>query len=162
MNDDRMKSDNYPGAVLYQRDGDAILRRNACVFGPGDLFCAMWPLLGLAGLDASDWTPPVRLLATPRTTRRRRQERARLRAPPRGSACITHDASASLPADSAIGAAPSHPGSSKVGTGGELRAGSAGIEGILPSLEGGTPSIPGYSRRARDQYGETQTPDGDF
>ena len=53
-------------------------------------------------------------------------------------------------------------GSSKVGTGGELRAGSAGIEGILPSLEGGTPSIPGYSRRARDQYGETQTPDGDF
>ena len=53
-------------------------------------------------------------------------------------------------------------GSSKVGTGGELRAGSAGIEGILPSFEGGTPSIPGYSRRARDQYGETQTPDGDF
>ena len=53
-------------------------------------------------------------------------------------------------------------GSSKVGTGGELRAGSAGIEGILPSFEGGTPSIPGYPRRARDQYGETQTPDGDF
>ena len=53
-------------------------------------------------------------------------------------------------------------GSSKVGTGAELRAGSAGIEGILPSLEGGTPSIPGYSRRPRDQYGETQTPDGDF
>ena len=53
-------------------------------------------------------------------------------------------------------------GSSKVGTGGELRAGSAGIEGILPSFEGGAPSIPGYSRRARDQYGETQTPDGDF
>ena len=53
-------------------------------------------------------------------------------------------------------------GSSKVGTGGELRTGSAGIEGILPSFEGGTPSIPRYSRRARDQYGETQTPDGDF
>ena len=53
-------------------------------------------------------------------------------------------------------------GSSKVGTGGELRAGSAGIEGILPSFEGGTPSIPGDSRRARDQYGETRTPDGDF
>ena len=53
-------------------------------------------------------------------------------------------------------------GSSKVGAGGELRAGSAGIEGILPSFEGGTPSIPGDSRRARDQYGETQTPDGDF
>ena len=44
---------------------------------------------------------------------------------------------------------------------GAAAGGSAGIEGILPSFEGGTPSIPGYSRRARDQYGETQTPDGD-
>ena len=26
--------DNYPGAVLYQCDGDTILRRNTCVFGP--------------------------------------------------------------------------------------------------------------------------------
>ena len=50
-------SDNFPGAVLYQRNGDAILRRNACLFGPGDLYCAMWGLLGLAGLDAADWTP---------------------------------------------------------------------------------------------------------
>ena len=49
--------DNDPGAVLYQRDGDTVLRRNACVFGPGDLYCALWGLLGLAGLDASDWTP---------------------------------------------------------------------------------------------------------
>ena len=53
-------------------------------------------------------------------------------------------------------------GSSQVGTGGELRAGSAGTEGILPSCEGGTPSIPGYSRRAKGRYGETQTPDSDF
>lgn len=49
--------DNDPGAVLYQRDGDTILRRNACVFGPGDLYCALWGLFGLAGLDAADWTP---------------------------------------------------------------------------------------------------------
>lgn len=49
--------DNSPGAVLYARDGDVILRRNDCVFGPGDLYCAMWPLLGLAGLDAASWTP---------------------------------------------------------------------------------------------------------
>ena len=48
---------NDPGAVLYRRDGDAVLRRNACVFGPDDLYCAMWGLLGLAGLDATDWTP---------------------------------------------------------------------------------------------------------
>ena len=51
---------------------------------------------------------------------------------------------------------------SKVGIGGELRAGSAGIEGILPSFEGGMPSIPGYSHRARGQDGETRTPNGDF
>ncbi len=45
------------GAVIYQRDGDTILRKNACVFGPGDLYCALWPLLGLAGLDGESFTP---------------------------------------------------------------------------------------------------------
>ena len=49
--------DNFPGAVVYERDGDTILRKNTCVFGPGDLYCAMWSLLGLAGLDDEDWTP---------------------------------------------------------------------------------------------------------
>jgi predicted dithiol-disulfide oxidoreductase (DUF899 family) len=49
--------DNFPGAVVYERDGDAILRKNSCVFGPGDLYCAMWSLLGLAGLDEEEWTP---------------------------------------------------------------------------------------------------------
>ena len=49
--------DNFPGAVVYERDGDTILRKNACVFGPGDLYCAMWSLLGLAGIDDEDWTP---------------------------------------------------------------------------------------------------------
>ena len=49
--------DNYPGAVLYQRSGDTILRRTSCVFGPGDLYCSMWSLLALAGMDAADWTP---------------------------------------------------------------------------------------------------------
>ena len=48
---------NYPGAVVYERDGDVILRKNACVFGPGDLYCAMWSLLGLAGLGEEQWTP---------------------------------------------------------------------------------------------------------
>ena len=51
------EEDNYPGAVVYERDGDAILRKNACVFGPGDIYCAMWSLLGLAGLDGEEWTP---------------------------------------------------------------------------------------------------------
>ncbi|MDE2997469.1 MAG: DUF899 family protein [Gemmatimonadota bacterium] len=49
--------DNFPGAVVYERAGDTILRKNACVFGPGDIYCAMWTLLGLAGLGEADWTP---------------------------------------------------------------------------------------------------------
>ena len=49
--------DNFPGAVVYDRDGDTILRKNTCVFGPGDLYCTMWSLLGLAGLDEDEWTP---------------------------------------------------------------------------------------------------------
>lgn len=49
--------DNMPGAVLYERDGDLVVRKSSCVFGPGDIYCAMWSLLGLAGLGAADWTP---------------------------------------------------------------------------------------------------------
>ena len=51
------EAENYPGAVVYERDGDAIRRKNACVFGPGDLYCAVWPFLGMAGMDGADWTP---------------------------------------------------------------------------------------------------------
>jgi predicted dithiol-disulfide oxidoreductase (DUF899 family) len=50
-------TDNMPGAVVYQRDGETIYRKNACVFGPGDMYCSIWSLLGLAGLGAGDWTP---------------------------------------------------------------------------------------------------------
>ena len=49
--------DNYPGAVVYKREGDKVLRFNACVFGPGDLYCSLWSLLALAGRGAQDWTP---------------------------------------------------------------------------------------------------------
>ena len=49
--------DNYPGAVVYKREGDRVLRFNACVFGPGDLYCSLWSLLALAGMGAQDWTP---------------------------------------------------------------------------------------------------------
>ena len=59
------EAENYPGAVVYQRDGDRILRRNACVFGPGDLYCALWPLLGMAGLDGGSWTPQYRYWQRP-------------------------------------------------------------------------------------------------
>ena len=49
------EAENYPGAVVYERQDGTILRKNACSFGPGDLYCALWPLLGLAGLD--EFTP---------------------------------------------------------------------------------------------------------
>ena len=49
--------DNYPGAVAYKREGGRILRYNACVFGPGDIYCSLWSLLALAGKGAEDWTP---------------------------------------------------------------------------------------------------------
>ena len=50
-------SDNVPGAVLYEREGDRITRKNVCTFGPGDLYCSIWILLGLAGLGEGEWTP---------------------------------------------------------------------------------------------------------
>jgi len=50
-------SDNMPGAVVYERDGNSIYRKSGAVFGPGDLYCSMWSLLGLAGMGEADWTP---------------------------------------------------------------------------------------------------------
>ena len=49
--------DNTPGAVVYEKKGGKALRKNAVVFGPGDLFCSAWNLLALAGHGADDWTP---------------------------------------------------------------------------------------------------------
>ena len=48
---------NMPGAVVYERNGDVIRRRNAAIFGPGDLYCGLWSLLGLAGMGEAEWTP---------------------------------------------------------------------------------------------------------
>jgi predicted dithiol-disulfide oxidoreductase (DUF899 family) len=50
-------ADNMPGAVVYERRDDRIFRKNSCIFGPGDLYCSIWPLLGMAGLSDGDWTP---------------------------------------------------------------------------------------------------------
>lgn len=58
--------ENMPGAVLYERSGQRILRKNACIFGPGDIYCSMWSLLGLAGLDAEAWTPQFHYWTRPR------------------------------------------------------------------------------------------------
>ncbi|MEW5248942.1 DUF899 family protein [Microbulbifer sp. 2201CG32-9] len=59
-------ADNMPGAVLYEREGDRVYRKNSCVFGPGDIYCAMWSLLGLAGLGEQDWTPQFSYWQRPR------------------------------------------------------------------------------------------------
>ena len=48
---------NAPGVACYQRDGERIVRLGASSFGPGDQYCSLWHLLGLAGLGPEDWTP---------------------------------------------------------------------------------------------------------
>lgn len=50
-------ANNMPGAVVYERQGDQVFRKNACVFGPGDQFCPAWDLLSMAGITESEWTP---------------------------------------------------------------------------------------------------------
>lgn len=49
--------DNMPGMVCYVRQGEQVLKRSATPFGPGDLYCAMWSILALAGIGGNDWTP---------------------------------------------------------------------------------------------------------
>lgn len=58
---------NMPGAVVYERDGDTIFRKAATPFGPGDLYCSMWSLLGLAGISEADWTPQFSYWSRPAT-----------------------------------------------------------------------------------------------
>jgi predicted dithiol-disulfide oxidoreductase (DUF899 family) len=48
---------NTPGVVVYERDVDRITRKNAAEFGPGDLYCSIWNLLGMAGFNDANWTP---------------------------------------------------------------------------------------------------------
>ena len=48
---------NYPGVACYQRKGDKVFKKNTSIFGPGDLYCSIYHLLGLAGIDLGDWDP---------------------------------------------------------------------------------------------------------
>ncbi len=52
-----VEQSNMPGAVVYERDGEQILRKNSCVFGPGDMYCSAWNLLALAGMGTNEFTP---------------------------------------------------------------------------------------------------------
>ena len=57
--------ENMPGAATYERNGNTIYRKNSCAFGPGDLYCSIWNLLGMAGLGEADWTPQYRYWTLP-------------------------------------------------------------------------------------------------
>ena len=48
---------NMPGIVCYVRKGDEIYKKNSAIFGPGDEFCSIWNILGLAGINTEEWTP---------------------------------------------------------------------------------------------------------
>ncbi len=56
---------NMPGAVLYERRGDRVFRKNSCIFGPGDLYCPAWQFLSMAGMGVEDWTPQYRYWGRP-------------------------------------------------------------------------------------------------
>jgi predicted dithiol-disulfide oxidoreductase (DUF899 family) len=58
-------ADNMPGAVVYERTGDQIRRKNSGIFGPGDVYCSMWNLLALAGMSEADWTPQFKYWTRP-------------------------------------------------------------------------------------------------
>ncbi len=45
-------NDDMPGAVLYQMKDAVIRRKNAVVFGPGDISCSAWHWLAMASTTA--------------------------------------------------------------------------------------------------------------
>ncbi len=55
----------WPGVSALRKDGNAIERTGWSFFGPGDDFCAMWPLSEL--LPPSDWQPKYDYAATTET-----------------------------------------------------------------------------------------------
>lgn len=58
---------NMPGAAIYQRKGEKIVRRGRTAFGPGDLYSPLWHFIALAGMDASQWTPQFHYWSRPGT-----------------------------------------------------------------------------------------------
>ena len=58
---------NMPGAVLYERRDEVIRRKNAVVFGPGDMYCSAWNFLALGGFGTENWTPQYQYWQRPTT-----------------------------------------------------------------------------------------------
>ena len=57
--------ENCPGASMYERRESKIYKKNNCVFGPGDIYCSLWHVLALAGLNEENWTPQFRYWSPP-------------------------------------------------------------------------------------------------
>jgi predicted dithiol-disulfide oxidoreductase (DUF899 family) len=58
-------AENMPGAVVYERRDGRIYRKNSCIFGPGDLYCSVWPLMAMAGMTEANWTPQFKYWSRP-------------------------------------------------------------------------------------------------
>lgn len=56
---------NCPGATVYRRKNNRIVRRSRTAFGPGDLYSPVWHFLSLAGRGVADWTPQFRYWQRP-------------------------------------------------------------------------------------------------
>ncbi len=57
--------ENMPGAAIYLRENSKILKKNTCIFGPGDMYCSLWYFLALSGINENDWTPQFRYWQIP-------------------------------------------------------------------------------------------------
>lgn len=47
----------WPGASVFRRQGSVLTRVSSTEFGPGDEFCALWPLFDLLEGGAKGWEP---------------------------------------------------------------------------------------------------------
>lgn len=65
MTEQSVGDGNYPGAVVYERDGAKIMRRGRARFGPGDLYNPLWHFLSLAGIGDGDFTPQFHYWSRP-------------------------------------------------------------------------------------------------
>lgn len=65
MTEQSVGDGNYPGAVIYARDGAKIVRRGRARFGPGDLYSPLWHFLALAGIGEGEFTPQFHYWSRP-------------------------------------------------------------------------------------------------
>lgn len=65
MTEQSVGEGNYPGAVIYRKDGDRIVRRGKAPFGPGDLYNPLWHFLALAGVSQDEFTPQFHYWSRP-------------------------------------------------------------------------------------------------